>query len=87
MGIAMHKSLAQWAKVEAAAVTAGSTAQATNVLQMALDDLKALGFLLDEMAEYFDKHADADMDQDGYVPNTEMRMLVELREAANGIGY
>lgn len=38
----MHKTAEQWAKVKAASVTAGSVAQATNVLQMALDDIACL---------------------------------------------
>lgn len=38
----MHKTPAEWSKVQAAMVTAGSVAQATNVLQMALDDIAQL---------------------------------------------
>lgn len=38
----MHKSAAEWSKVMAQAVTSGSVAQATNVLQMALDDIAEL---------------------------------------------
>ncbi len=37
-----HKTASEWACVKAEAVTSGSVAQATNVLQMALDDLAAL---------------------------------------------
>jgi hypothetical protein len=35
--------------------------------------------------EYFDNIADADIDQDGYVPNKEMRLLIEVREALSTI--
>ena len=38
----MHKTAAEWSKVRAQAVTSGSVAQATNVLQMALDDIASL---------------------------------------------
>lgn len=38
----MHKTPAEWLKVRAEAVTSGSVAQATNVLQMALDDIAVL---------------------------------------------
>jgi hypothetical protein len=36
---------------------------------------------LRQCEEYFDARADADLDQDGYVPNEEMQMLVEIRAA------
>ena len=36
--------------------------------------------LLIDLEDYFDNLADADMDQDGYIPNEEMRMLVAIRE-------
>lgn len=39
------------------------------------NDLDA--FLLD-LRDYFDGRADADCDQDGYIPNEEMRILMEL---------
>ena len=38
----MHKTAAEWSLVHADKVTAGSVAQATNVLQMALDDIQIL---------------------------------------------
>ncbi len=34
-----------------------------------------------ECEEYFDSRADADCDQDGFVPNKEMRLLSVVREA------
>ena len=87
----MHKPLSQWAKVSAYATTATKfpevIEQATNVLQMALDDLAEVRDLLDELAEYFDDRADADMDQDGYVPNTAMRLLTEINNVSEGSGY
>lgn len=36
---------------------------------------------LQECAEYFEDRADADCDQDGYIPNEEMKLLGEVREA------
>ncbi len=36
---------------------------------------------LEEAEEYFDQRSDADMDQDGYIPNEEMKLLISLREA------
>jgi hypothetical protein len=38
----MNRTVQEWAKVSAEAVTAGSVAQATNVLQMALEDIATL---------------------------------------------
>lgn len=34
---------------------------------------------LEQAEEYFEKLADADMDQDGYIPNEEMRHLVRIQ--------
>lgn len=31
--------------------------------------------------EYFDQRADADCDQDGYIPNEEMRLQIEVQQA------
>ena len=42
----MNRTFEEWSKVKASAVTAGSVAQATNVLQMALDDIAELQRLL-----------------------------------------
>lgn len=39
----------------------------------------ALVSLLCECEDYFDNRADADMDQDGYIPNEEMKMLTAIR--------
>ena len=36
---------------------------------------------LAEVEDYFDNRADADCDQDGFIPNTEMKMLQEVRDA------
>lgn len=36
---------------------------------------------LHECEEYFDNRADADCDQDGYIPNDEMKMLTVVRAA------
>lgn len=37
-------------------------------------------YMLCELDEYLDKRADADCDQDGYIPNEEMRLLSQVRE-------
>lgn len=39
-----------------------------------------------ECEEYFDDRADADCDQDGYIPNKEMRLLNTVREALKKAG-
>ncbi|MCZ7488218.1 hypothetical protein [Rhizobium rhizogenes] len=36
---------------------------------------------LEACEEYFDNRADADLDQDGYIPNDEMLLLMKVREA------
>lgn len=38
-----------------------------------------------ECLGYFEARADADCDQDGYIPNEEMRILVEIKEALDKI--
>ena len=41
---------------------------------------------LHECEEYFDNRADADCDQDGYIPNAEMRLLQVVRDALRKAG-
>lgn len=60
----MHKTAEEWAKVQAAAVTSGSVAQATNVLQVALDDIQRQAFFLARQVE-----AQRHYDRDGYCDN------------------
>lgn len=36
--------------------------------------------MLYDVAEFLDQRADADCDQDGFIPNAEMRLLSEVRE-------
>ena len=36
---------------------------------------------LDDCLEYFEQRQDADYDQDGHVPNDEMKMAVMIRQA------
>lgn len=38
---------------------------------------------LEEVEEYLDNRADADYDDTGFVPNTEMRLLAVVRDALN----
>lgn len=40
-----------------------------------------LHYALHEAREYFDNRADADCDQDGYIPNEEMRLLSLVNDA------
>ena len=54
----MNKTAAEWSAVKAASVTAGSVAQATNVLQMALDDIAALHRALAPFVAAYAKHND-----------------------------
>jgi hypothetical protein len=37
-----------------------------------------LDVFLENLRDYFDGRADADCDQDGFIPNEEMRILCEL---------
>jgi hypothetical protein len=37
--------------------------------------------VLHECEAYFDNRADADCDQDGFIPNEEMKLMSEVREA------
>lgn len=41
---------------------------------------------LHECEDYFDNRADADCDQDGYIPNEEMKLLQVVREALKKAG-
>lgn len=48
-----------------------------------------IGLLRDasfECEEYFDNRADADCDQDGFIPNEEMKLLQVVREALKKAG-
>ena len=47
------------------------------LIASAPDLLEALA----ECEDYFDQRADADCDQDGFIPNKEMRLLSLVREA------
>lgn len=42
--------------------------------------------VLQEVEDYFDNRADADCDQDGYIPNEEMKLLQVVREALKKAG-
>ena len=46
----------------------------------------ALVGALQECAEYFEDRADADCDQDGFIPNKEMGMLQLVKEALKKAG-
>jgi chromosome segregation ATPase len=42
--------------------------------------IEKLESLIDELEDWFDNRADCDCDQDGYIPNAEMQMLMLIRE-------
>jgi hypothetical protein len=46
----MHKTAKEWSAVKAPAVTSGSVAQATNVLQMALEDIAGMALAMEQLA-------------------------------------
>jgi len=47
----------------------------------AMTDKETLHSVLLECLDYFDHRADADCDQDGYIPNEEMRMQKNITDA------
>lgn len=49
-------------------------------LRAAYERIAELEALVSELDEYFDDRADADCDQDGFIPNEEMKMLTLIRE-------
>lgn len=49
-------------------------------LKAAYQRIAQLESALGEVREYFEERADADCDQDGFIPNTEMTMLCEIDE-------
>lgn len=49
-------------------------------LKAAYSRITKLESTLGEVREYFEERADADCDQDGFIPNTEMTMLCEIDE-------
>jgi hypothetical protein len=57
--------------------------KANHLLIVSAPDLLAA---LYECEAYFDNRADADCDQDGFIPNEEMKLLSEVREALRKAG-
>lgn len=49
--------------------------------------IRLMNAALEQCEEYFDNRADADCDQDGFIPNTEMKLLCEVREALGKGGH
>lgn len=49
-------------------------------LRAAYQRIAELESTLGECREYFDGRADADFDQDGLIPNAEMKLLCEIDE-------
>ncbi|MDH0869718.1 hypothetical protein [Agrobacterium pusense] len=47
--------------------------------------IAALIAVLVDCEDYFDGRADADCDQDGFIPNEEMRLLSAVREAIDKV--
>ncbi len=55
-------------------------------LAAAYERIKMLEAELLECREYFDQRADADCDQDGFIPNEEMRRVASIDECLHGPG-
>jgi len=49
-------------------------------LRAAYERIRELEYLLADLDEYFDNRADADCDQEGFIPNEEMKFLTRIRE-------
>jgi hypothetical protein len=49
-------------------------------LKAAYERIKELECLLGDLDDYFDGRSDADCDQDGFIPNEEMKLLTQIRE-------
>lgn len=82
------RTLAGYAGCSADAIASGSKAQVMYFIDDAKADIATLAdenerlrAELNECAEYFDRFSDADHDQDGFVPNEEMKMLSMIKLA------
>lgn len=58
--------------------------EANSLIEQLERKLEIMLEALDECEEYFDNKADADCDQDGFVPNAEMKLLSQVRLAKEG---
>lgn len=45
-----------------------------------MNEIQELKYVLADCADYFDNRADADCDQDGFIPNAEMILLMAIKE-------
>jgi len=61
-----------------------SKADAETALAAKDAEIAKLREALDECEDYFDNRADADCDQDGFIPNKEMELLHVVRTALKG---
>lgn len=52
----------------------------TSIVQAQVQRNNELLCVLGDCYDYFDSRADADCDQDGFIPNEEMKMLSSLKE-------
>lgn len=89
----LKRSIKQYQGGVPEAIAAGSTAQVVYALSDSRADVLALHAALseaiealEECADYFDNRADADCDQYGFIPNTEMRLLSTVRDAISKAG-
>jgi len=62
----------------------GDIACAADVCADAANRIEALESALKDVEDYLSGVADCDMDQDGYVPNQEMKLLVLVRAILYG---
>ena len=67
---------------QAARIDWKAQAEAAEAAQReAIAEVARLREALETAREYFDNHADADCDQDGFIPNAEMRIVAEIDSA------
>ncbi|MGN7750601.1 hypothetical protein [Sinorhizobium sp. 22678] len=64
----------------------GSGDETAAIVVRAVNGRADLIAALQECEDYFDNRADADCDQDGYIPNEEMKLLQVVREALKKAG-
>jgi len=77
----LRRPLSTYAGGSPRAISDGSSAQVFYFVDDATHDIATLAAALQECADYFENRADADCDQDGFIPNKEMQMLDVCKRA------
>lgn len=67
--------------------TSDEVSELENKLAKAEAYIKRLTEALDIATDYFDQRMDADCDQDGFIPNEEMKIMSAIEEALAKGGY